>query len=65
MDPDGTIYIADKDRHSIYKTTQNGYTLLAGIIDRSGKRAGLSKNSLWNGPSSVAYYSPNRESSVR
>jgi hypothetical protein len=21
MDPDGTIYIADKDRHSIYKTT--------------------------------------------
>lgn len=62
MDPDGNIYMADKDRHTIYKTTTNGYSLLAGAIDRPGVRPGLARNSLWNGPTSVAYFSLNKDS---
>lgn len=30
MDSDGNIYMADKDRHVIYKATPTGYKLIAG-----------------------------------
>lgn len=64
IDPDGNIYMADKDRHTIYKTTVNGYKLIAGAMDRFGLRPGLAKNSLWNGPTSLVYFSPDKNAAT-